>query len=72
MTGQFDRFGYTRSYWTLTPYNSDIISVDGYGNMRILGVRNVDGIRPSLNLKSKVIITSGNGTLQNPFQITLK
>ena len=72
MTGQFDRFGYTRSYWTLTPYNSDIISVDGYGNMRIPGVRNVDGIRPSLNLKSKVIITSGNGTLQNPFQITLK
>ena len=72
MTGQFDIFGYTRSYWTLTPYNSDIISVDGYGNRRILGVRNVDGIRPSLNLKSKVIITSGNGTLQNPFQITLK
>ena len=72
MSGQFDRFGYNRSYWTLTPYNSDIISVDAHGNRRILGVRNVDGIRPSLNLKSKVIITSGNGTLQNPFQITLK
>ena len=58
MSGQFDRFGYNRSYWTLTPYNSDIISVDAHGNRRILGVRNVDGIRPSLNLKSKVIITS--------------
>ncbi len=71
MSGQFDRFGYNRSYWTLTPYNSDISSVDAHGYRHILGVGKVDGIRPSLNLKSKVIITSGNGTLQNPFTIEL-
>ena len=28
-------------------------------------------IKPTLNLKSNVIITSGDGTLQNPFTIEL-
>ena len=72
MTGQFDRQKNNRYYWTLTPYS--VLSIrsidsDGYGSAYGLSVD--CGIRPSLNLKSNVIITSGTGTKEDPFQIEL-
>ena len=73
MAGQFDRYENNTDYWLLTPYSSTSIS-----NICYLGTREaVDilssslGIRPSLNLKSKVIITSGDGTRYNPFILGL-
>ena len=82
MTGQFERYilkgssdsgtDLTTIYWTLTPqsdstvqrvYNSGIMSSDSPWNSY--------GIRPSLNLKSNVVITGGTGTKSDPFVLTL-
>lgn len=63
-------------YWTISPYASDIYSTsawnaypDGFvyanytcGNFEI---------RPTLYLKSNVIITSGDGSSSNPYQISM-
>ena len=82
MTGQFERYavkdgisstGLTTIYWTLTPYDaSNVWNVSGDGNVSYYDLSTARGVRPSLNLKSNVIITSGDGTLQNPFNITLE
>ena len=80
MTGHFQRnltkgdaldTNWTNYYWLLTPYNTTnvhYINPYGYNNHEFL---NSAGIKPALNLKSNVIITSGDGTKQNPFQIAL-
>ena len=81
MAGQFERYavkggtsstGLTKSYWTLTPYDStevryvlDSCSAGDYPSTW------ANGVRPSLNLKSNVKITSGTGTKSDPFVITL-
>ena len=74
MAGQFNKIDNNIAYWTLTPFSS--VSVRYINNN---GSSDFDppsdylfGIRPALNLKSNVIITSGDGTLQNPFQIALE
>ena len=80
MAGQFEKYyangsgtGLTDNYWLLTPYNeSNVRSVYNYGAGTFTDPSNVLGVRPSLNLKSNVIITSGDGTLQNPFEIALQ
>ena len=73
MSGQFDRYGNNTIYWTLTPYSSSSVrSVYNNGsasNGSPCG--DSGGARPSLNLKSNVVITSGDGTKNNPFQIAL-
>ena len=71
MAGQFDKGGNTTTYWTLTPYStSDVRNVynggNGYHNMPT----NSHGPRPSMNLKSNVIITGGKGTKSSPFVIS--
>ena len=73
MAGQFDRNGNNTYYWTLTPYNSSsyVRSVRHNGNVGISDPALAGGISPSLNLKSNVVITSGDGTLQNPFTLEL-
>ena len=82
-TGQYERYyikgtatiaGLNTTYWLLNSYNdlnvwyvndySYIIGIDGSPS-------NSYGIKPCLNLKSNVVITSGDGTLQNPFEIEL-
>ena len=71
LSGQFSR-GNTY-YWTLTPYSSSLVrNTSGNGNAYYYSPSDEHGIRPSLNLKSNVVITSGDGTLQNPFQIALE
>ena len=73
MAGQDDVTSNNDIYWLLTPYSASHVwylynnglANNGYNTM------NKYAIKPSLNLKSNVIITSGDGTLQNPFEIEL-
>ena len=82
MSGQFERSkvksgtsntGLVITYWTLTPYNDYnvryVYSVVGSGSAS--QPSNKFGIKPSLNLKQNVVITSGDGTKNNPFTLEL-
>ena len=72
MADQFDRYSNNIIYWTLTPYSTSYVrDVDYYGIANGNRPSNADGVRPSLNLKQNVVITSGDGTKNNPFQIEL-
>ncbi len=72
MAGQFDSNDNNTHYWTLTPYSTSYVwSVSYYGRMDYFSSTVANGVRPSLNLKQNVIITSGDGTLQNPFTLAL-
>ena len=60
-------------YWTLTPSstaNLYVVRTNGNVHSTNTGTPTI-GIKPAFNLKSNVIITGGNGTLQNPFTIAL-
>ena len=82
MAGQFERYavkggssvtGLTTNYWTLTPYTSSHVRhVYLNGGASFSPPSNANGVRPSINLKSNVIITGGDGTLQNPFTLALQ
>ncbi len=72
MAGQFDTVSNNANYWLLTPTNSTLNNVTNFGDTYFL--YNGDeplNIKPALNLKSNVVITSGDGTKNNPFQIEL-
>ena len=81
MSGQFERnavkggttiTGLTATYWTLTPYSSARVHhVYNFGYAGYNGPSGTFGVSPSLNLKSNVVITSGNGTKNSPFEIEL-
>ena len=81
MSGQFERYavkmgttntGLTTIYWTLTPTSlSNVRNVYSQGSAGSNTPSNTGGIKPSLNLKSNVIITGGDGTKNNPFTIDL-
>ena len=73
MSGQFERYGNNTTYWTLTPYSSSSVRYvrnNGYANLTSPS-SNSNGVRPSVNLKSNVQITSGTGTESDPFVLTL-
>ncbi len=72
MTGQFDKNSANgNGYWLLSPRNMTIVYVvSDAGNINTIPAPTY-GIKPSLNLKSNIIITGGDGTLQNPFEIEL-
>ena len=72
MAGQFDKSGNNTIYWTLTPYVTSHVRLvnnrgDASGNVPTYSA----GSRPSMNLKSNVIITGGDGTKNSPFRIKL-
>ena len=74
MSGQFDISINNTSYWTLTPavwcmqtYGNGFTRSSYYGHFPT----SHEGIKPSMNLKSNIIITSGDGTKNNPFMIEL-
>ena len=72
MTGQFDKYGNNTGYWTLTPYSTSYVRYvknDGTGTYGSPTYSH--GFRPSMNLKSNVVITGGDGTKNSPFQIKL-
>lgn len=72
MSGQFDRYGNNTNYWTLTPYStSNVRVVLNDGDAYYYSPPDAYGTRPTLNLKSNVIITSGEGTKEKPFEIAL-
>ncbi len=72
MAGQFDRYGNNTNYWTLTSPMTDrvwYITLQGRSTYNLSANH---GIKPSLNLKSNVIITGGDGTKNNPFTLELQ
>ena len=72
MAGQFDKYGNSTSFWTMTPYSTSNVcevSNNGYGSYNSLP--SSDSSRPSMNLKSNVVITGGDGTKNSPLQIKL-
>ncbi len=73
MSGQFDRYGNNKTYWTLTPYSSSyVLYVYYYGSANYTSPSSKsNGVRPSINLKSNVQIINGDGTLNSPFEIQL-
>ena len=64
---------YNVAYWLITPINNNI-SVrlfNGNGTLYQYNILNSFAIKPALNLKSNVIISSGDGTKNNPFTLEL-
>ena len=73
MSGQFDRYGNNTTYWTLTPYStSRVCGVYYNGGTYGIDQTRAFGVRPSMNLKSNVVIISGTGTKSDPFEIDLQ
>ena len=73
MSGQFDRYGNNTSYWTLTPYSTSVVwYVTTYGLAHRYYSSSASGVRPSMNLKSNVIITGGLGTKEQPFELSVQ
>ena len=62
------------SIWLITPYSSSLVwnVTSGYGYTDREDPTNTYAARPSIYLKSNVVITGGNGTKTNPFTIALK
>ena len=73
MAGQFDRYDINTDYWTLTTYSSSSVRYvrDNGDVYSTSSSTRAYGVRPSLNLKSNVIITGGDGTKNNPFTLKL-
>ena len=72
LAGQFTRYNVKGAYWLLTLYDLSNIRCVNYNWManQYVSTRLL-GINPSMNLKSNVIITGGDGTKNNPFTIEL-
>ena len=72
MAGQFDISDNNGSYWSLTPYNPSINSIDADSGVSV-GIKTAQlKVRPAMNLKSNVVITGGTGTKQDPFTLALR
>ena len=66
----------TTLLWTITPYSSpyssDVRFVSIAGTLGVSPPGSYSGgARPSINLSSNIVITSGLGTVDSPFEITL-
>ena len=73
MTGQFNKYVNNTKFWLLTPtgpYLAYYVETDAGVADEVPSSYNY-GIRPSLNLKQNVVITSGDGTKNNPFTLEL-
>ena len=63
------------SYWTISPCGTKrqkVLSnfiLSSNGEISIDEITRPKGIRPVINLKSDVIISSGDGTESNPFVV---
>ena len=72
MAGQFNIYDNNIKYWTLTQSGPSHINYVNNDSSILTYFQSVAiGVKTALNLKSNVIITSGDGTLQNPFTIEL-
>ena len=78
-TSNYGYYLYTGDYyWTISPYGHTNLSVclvyqvRNAGELSAGGSDNIHfsyGVRPVINLKADVTISSGNGTAPNPFVI---
>jgi hypothetical protein len=58
-------------WWTLTPYDASIVRYVYYnGDADYDSPTNACGVRPSINLKSSVIISGGSGTETDPYTLS--
>ena len=72
MARQFATYDATAPYWILTRYNNTYTwHVDSAGYSYSESPSTAFGIKPALNLKSNVVIVSGDGTKNSPFEIEL-
>ena len=72
MGGQYNNSSNNANCTYLTPINSaNIWNMIQFGQAYAWTPSSSTGIKPTLNLKSNVIITGGDGTLQNPFSLEL-
>ena len=72
MAGKFAGKFNTTTYWILTPYDtSSVRLVSNDNGADSYSPTDSYGSRPSMNLKSNVIITGGKGTAREPFTIKL-
>ena len=59
------------NYWTITPYNSSNVRyLYTTGQLRGERYSNLFAVHPTLSLKSTVKITSGNGYINSPYEIS--
>ena len=71
------RNGYNSSItiWLITPSSSSNVwnvNNHGFADGNYITFSNLTGARPSIYLKSNIVITGGSGTKSNPFTIALK
>ena len=45
--------------------------IDGNGTMRFFPVSNTTGVQPTLYLNSNIKITSGDGSSDNPYRLSI-
>ena len=57
--------------WLITPYSSGVWSVSNLGGGSDYGPSGTGGGRPTIHLKSEIVIKSGNGTKDEPFVVGL-
>ena len=68
-----DGYNSSSNMWFITPYSSSYVwIVYSYGYAHSGNPSNAYGARPSINLKSNIVITGGTGTKTDPFTIALK
>ena len=72
MSGQFNKTGNNNDYWLLTSPMVDRVWYTAIQGDSTYNLTANHGIKPSLNLKSNVIITSGDGTRNNPFTLSVQ
>ena len=68
---QGSRYSSSSYMWLMNPYSTSFVwsvYIDGSGSF--YSPANTHGGRPSINLKSNIKITGGNGTKDNPFEIS--
>ena len=72
MSGQYNISSSNSNYYYLTPSRGNSIwTIIQYGAVYGYPINNSYAIKPTFNLKSNVIITSGDGTKNNPFTLEL-
>ena len=72
LNGQFDTYQNSHNIWSLTPLSDTYVRRSGYnGDVYFCKPNELVSIKPTMNLKSNVVITGGDGTKNNPFTVKL-
>jgi len=59
-------------WWLITPYSGSYVRYVNYDGQlyRTPPTAGADGVRPSINLKSGIVLSSGDGSRSNPYKIS--